>query len=644
MAVLEIIDRKLDELKPIGQDELNRMTNVLRIVNDAIKALNDDNKLIDYDFDIAINLVNQNVTNFGIIDLSKGIKDIKNVLIARKKFNLPDLAYSEEQRRVIISFKEKLNNYKKELENLISRHANDKQNKEIIENINDLKKLFDGKGRRKFYTYEMLESLFEVIDYDSLSYQDILELSELLKASKNKDNLDSEVSKEEVVELLKEYLGDKVKEGFITKHSKEICSTINLENARNILEFFKKENILNRFGFMGLMQILLKGRSEFISKFYYEEILPENENLKSIFFDDIMSCVWINEKSAGRRYTDGIRDTGEKQESSGLCGDLPEVSKADVIENIRLLKQYENILYSKYDLSNISELWVLTRPPWLLKKNLLLFREFCVYHVKPSAIAQNDLDSKINLAVELGLLNPPRNKAYKYIESTVPKNREYSINGEKKAYSDSILNYFRRNTSQLGNTSYSEYIYLFYRMQRCGKEEFYKTFFSDRRAGTRSREGFNTIEDKNTYGSANAMKKIVDENFANRFYSQIIENYSNYEKILKEFSKTAESTEVSPYFSPSILEEELVEKLEEYRSRDIIENGNKEEVHINAYAYVFGQTIVSRFKVLRNLTILKKRFGYINEDMILAAIAYKSYFSRDVFDTIKACLRKEMVR
>ena len=269
----------------------------------------------------------------------------------------------------------------------------------------------------------------------------------------------------------------------------------------------------------------------------------------------------------------------------------------------------------------------------------MLFREFCVYHVKPSAIA------KINISVELGLLNPPRNKAYKYIESTVPKNREYSISGEKKAYSDSILNYFRRNTSQLGSTSYAEYIYLFYRMQRCGKEEFYKTFFSDRRAGTRSREGFNTIEDKNIYGSAKAMNKIVDENFANRFYSQIIENYSTYEKVLKEFSKTALSNDVSPYFASSILEEELVEKLEEYRSRDIIENENKkEEIHVNAYAYVFGQTIVSRFKVLRNLTILKKQFGYINEDMILASIAYKSYFSRDVFDTIKASLRKEMVR
>ena len=644
MAILDRIDDAIRELKPVSKEELDRMSSVLKILNDALAALKSNDKLISYNFDMAINLVNQNVTNFGIIDLTKGISDIKNVLMAKKQFGLEDLELSDEQNKVINSFKEKLESYKRELENLINKYSNSKIGNDIVENITDLKRLSEGKGRRKYYTYEMLESLLEVVDYDSLSYQEMKELSNLLSTTKNKDNLDSEVTKEEVIDLLKEYLGDKVKVGYIERHGKEICSTIDLENARKILEFFKKEDLLKKFGFMGLVLILMKGRYEFISKFYYNEILTEDEETRNIFFDDTLACVWVNEKRAGRRYSDGIRESGVKEDSNSICGKLPEVTKDDVINNIHLLEKHEEMLDGPYDKKNIKDLYVLTKPTWLLEKNLLLFREFCVYHVKPTAIAQTDLEDKINLAVELGLLNSPRNKAFKYIETTVPRYREFDIGGNKKGYHESILNYFRRNTSQLGSTSYAEYVYWFYRMQRCGKEEFYKIFFSDKRAGTKSKEGFDTIEDKNIYGNAKEMNKIIDENFANNFYSQIIENYRKYVMVLKEFSKSPSSIKVSPYFDRKILDEDIVREIEEFRSRDYTEDeNNKADVHVSSYAYVFGQTIVSRYKVLRNLTILKNQFGYINEDMLLTAVAYKSYLSRDVFDTIRESLRKGMV-
>ena len=40
---------------------------------------------------------------------------------------------------------------------------------------------------------------------------------------------------------------------------------------------------------------------------------------------------------------------------------------------------------------------------------------------------------------------------------------------------------------------------------------------------------------------------------------------------------------------------------------------------------------------------LMKQFGYINEEMLLTAIAYNSYFSKSIFDTIKECIRRERV-
>lgn len=633
MAVLEKIDHKLADSKPITEDELNKMTNVIKIIDDALKALADDNKLIEYDFDIAINLINQNVTNFGIIDLEKGIKDIKNVLIARHKFKINiDLSY--EQKRVIESFIAKLNSYKDELESIIKKNRDNEQSKEIQDHLEDLKKLIEGKGRRKYYTYEMLESLLEVIDYDSLTYQEVEELSNLLQVSKNKDK-DSNVTKEEVIELLQVYLGDKLKLDFVDRYSDEICSVIDLANAEKILEFFEKENILNKFHIMGLIQILVKGRFEFIKKFYYEEIQNEDEKIKDIFFEDIMCCVWINEESASRKHYDGIRNSGEKERRDSYS-DIAVTSKQDVMTNINLLEDYKDILSDKYDRKNISDLWILTRPPWLLEKNLKLFKEFNITDVKITAIGQTDLEGKIHLAIELGLLNPPSNRRFRNIEKTIPKQRDFALNGKKKKiYSSSILNYFQRNTSQLGFISYSEYIYWFYKMQNSSKEEFYQMFFSDKRAGMRSKEAFDSTEDRKIIGNAREMKRIIDDNFANRFYSSLINKYDTYESVLKEFYLSEYSDDVSPYYKDSILEDELVNNLEEYRSVN-----SEDENEVNPYTYVFGDTIISRYKVLRNLTILKYKFGYINEDMILSSIAYNSYFSKEVFDEIRDCIRK----
>ena len=643
MAILDLIDEKMKVIKPVSEQEIEQMRKWLMIVKEAINALNNEDLLIDYDFSIAINLINQNVTNFGIVDLKKGIQDKKNVLIAKKKYNI-ELPEYEEQQRVVNVFREKLFSYKRELETLINKYSNQKVNEELLENLEDLKNLIEGKGRRKNYTFGMLESLFEVVDYETLTYKDALELTDVLN-TKDKEE-DNEIDKNDVINLLKEYLGDKIKIGFIERHQQEICSLIDLDNAKKILEFFKEEDILKEFSFIGLMQILLKGRYDFIYKFYYDEILTEDKETREIFFSEAMSCVWINEKSAGRRYNGDIRFAGERVNKDSILASIAEVSKKDVMDNIKLLEDNRDRLNYQFDSKNITDLWVLTRPNWLLKKNLMLFREFCVSQVRPTAIAQTDLEDKIHLAIELGLLNPPRNRTFRNIESTVPRQREFSINGAKrKIFSTNILNYFQRNTTRIGETSYAEYIYWFYRIQACGKEEFYKIFFSDKKAGQRSTESFNSPEDKRIYGNEKEMSRIINDNFANKFYSSIINNYGEYEEVLKDYSNSSNSSMVSPYFSHDILDEDIVIKLEQCRSRDIFtEENGLESIHTSPYAYVFGETIISRYKVLRNLSILKRKYGYINEDMLLTSIAYKSYFSKNVFDEISESIRKGWAR
>ena len=55
----------------------------------------------------------------------------------------------------------------------------------------------------------------------------------------------------------------------------------------------------------------------------------------------------------------------------------------------------------------------------------------------------------------------------------------------------------------------------------------------------------------------------------------------------------------------------------------------------NPYAYLFNTTIISRYKVLRNLSILKDKYGYLNSDMVLTSLVRNSYIDKKTFNTIK---------
>ena len=183
MTILETINKKIDELKMNSQEELNRITSILDIINSSELALEDELKFKDYDFSIAINLVNSN--SFGIIDLEKNIKDAKNVLVAKYDYNQTFLSLSDEEKQAIRCLKERLGFLKEELEKKKKEQSKIEIDEETLENLLDFKKLLEGKGRRKYYTYEMLESLFEVVDYDAFTFNDVKSLIKELSVSRN---------------------------------------------------------------------------------------------------------------------------------------------------------------------------------------------------------------------------------------------------------------------------------------------------------------------------------------------------------------------------------------------------------------------------------------------------------------------------
>lgn len=192
MAILDLINKKINELKKNSPEEISKAYKVLKTINEALEVLDDEEKFQNYDFSVAFNLVNRNVNSFGIIDIEKNLNDIKNILIVKYRFGLKNIGYSEEQSRALYCFRERLTYLKNELEKLIKDNENNKEKEEILENLEDFKKLLEGKGRKKYYTYEMLEALFEVVDYDSLSYEDIEGMIGDLSIAKNNQEENAE--------------------------------------------------------------------------------------------------------------------------------------------------------------------------------------------------------------------------------------------------------------------------------------------------------------------------------------------------------------------------------------------------------------------------------------------------------------------
>ena len=642
MTILAMLNEKIVDLKKNSQEELSRITNLLGFINDSIEALDDEVKLKDYDFSVAINLVNSN--SFGIIDLEKIIKDVKNLLVAKYDYQQLYLTISPYEKEALKSFKERLGYLKDEFEKRINEQSKVEFDEETLENLIDFKNLLEGKGRRKYYTYEMIESFFEMFDYDNFTYNDMEELIKELSISKNIKGKLFEEKKDfnEVKNLFSEFLNKRVRIDLLEKYQDEICTRIDLVNARGILEFFKENKLIDKFSVIAILQIVLYGRFDYIKNFYFEKVLPKEKDIRELYFEDSLSCVWINEKSTDRRRNTTIKKSNVKENNKSLYSNIHEVCDDDVWENIRILKENESILHDKYDLSNIDYLWVITKPTWLIKKNISLFKIFNIRDIKLTALVQNDLEDKIHFIIELGLLNTPRNYMFREIERNVPRYNDFMLNGKKKDdYNGNILNYYERNTSEIGKTPYIEYIYWFYKMQRSGKEAFYQEFFSSFRAGTRNKTDFYDNNDLRIIKDKDEFERMISNNFVTNYYDALIPNYDVYDEVIREYNSSQKGDIVIPYFDSNILNDEKLNKLEDCMAKDIFAIDDKVNKIDNLYVYLFDKTIISRYKVLRNLSILKNKYGYLNDDMILTSVVRGSYINKDTFDIINDKIKNE---
>lgn len=659
MDILKTIENKIEELKKIISDseesnkkEKSIIQEQIRLLEECESVSNDEEKMIGFDFSKVLNLIEQ----FGYDNktILKTIEDIKNVLSIRKQLKMSEeeLPLDEKQ---IFEYKKlinKLKEVKEDLNKKLNQLPDVEDIKKKISDLEGLLKVFQGGFRRKYYTIEMFNTFCEVFDIFHLPPEQAHELLGLFYNTSNlkiRQNVD-EVNIEEVISLFAEFFVDtsfKLYEKLIRDHKNEVSSKIDLDNAREILQFFKDKNILDKFKRTALLKITIYGKAEYIKETVYPEIMADPS--KDIFFEDDLASVWIKEKGKSNYRTSTFRRNGGRkkgQETELLSPSSYTVDYDEFRQNVELLRENSNLFGDKFNLDDPgANIAIKTLPVWVLKKNIELCKLFglgSISSLPATCVINGNLEDKIHLAIELGLLNPPLNSRFRMIDKDIVRSEQFQTNyNRKKIYNQSIRNYFQRYLGMLGITTINEYAYMFYILKEHGYIEFYNEFFSEAHAGKANRAFIEQVKEIAT--DKDKIDGLVSNNFLIDYYSNYIDNYGEYDEILNEYNDEDKTSEYNGenYFSRDILEDPLIKELESNNTViDFVTQNDEEVERMNEFVYMFDDRIISRYKVLHNASILKSMYGYLSRDMVLTSIVRNSFLDSDSFQKIYSSVMK----
>ncbi len=653
MNAIEAISQRINDLKnnvsKITEEEKALIQEKINIIANCEEALKQEDTILNYDFTNAMKLLE--AKNINIDNIHKIINDVQSVLQIRIELNLSsqDMPLEEEQINVINNFIKELNIVQEELKEELNKISSSKANEKRIEILEELKKILEQTGKRKYYTEEMIETFIDEFDIANLPPQEAKELLMDFYETKNLQGRQKAQKADinEVIELYKQYLSPEAMEYFtelLKKHEKYVVSSINIENTREILEFFKSERIIEKFQLPSLLKVTLYGRFEYIKEVVYPQIMKNNQNDIEAFYQDDFATVWVKENgSENHRYKPFRVSRGESDGTNeeDIYTQCHKVSFEELEKNIEILKQNASLFDYKIIPDDMeSNIRLKTLPTWQLKKNIELCKLFGLGTISPvpsTAITIGDIENKIHLAIELGLLNPPLTPAFLAMEKDIVKNDEFKKNYKKKKIDNhSIRNYYQRYLSTLPGRSINEFAYLFFMLQREGYTDFYNYFFSDTLAGKGNKEVIPQVA-REILRNPKKMNEFVDKNFTITWYPELISNYDLYDQTISEYIEMEKEEEYSKndYIDNSILNDPLIQDLDKNNMvEDIITHGDQVVARKNQYVYMFGNRIISRYKVLHNASILKSIYGSLNKEILMTSIVRNSFLDEESFNTI----------
>lgn len=661
MTTIEAIDEKITSLNEIinnfneaDLEELDEVKAQLLILKECEQVFADEEILSSYDFSKVIEMLEDN--DLGFDDLSKTLKDIQNIIKIRRELNVSDkeVPFAVSQVKAFRVFVEKFSELKNRLNNRYTELSKSTSSKSRLESMESLKKLLEGKGRRKYYTESMINDFFDEFDLLNMNPKEAKDILSGFFDTKNLNSRHSAVKAnyEDILDLYREYVSDfNVMESLLDKHRKEIVSKIDLDNTREILEFFKKEGILDKFKKTTLLQISVFGKANYIINDLYPKIKSKPVNKQKQYFNDTLATVWVKQPGTGNHRGgtfNYLYSSNPNNNKKSLYSRCHSVDIDELEENIKYLKANNNLFDPSFQIDLISEdaegMRLKRMPTWLLKKNVELCKLFGLGYLTElpfSLVDQIDIEDKIHLAVELGLLNPPMTPEFIGMEKDIVNNYKFEKNVSKKnIYNQSIRNYFQRYASLLNKIPINEYAYMFSDLNKLGYIGFYNNFLSSAKAGQADRSYLESA--KEITNNPTAMKELVANNFMNEWYPDKIDNYYEYESVITEKNTLLKTgvADKQDYYDYTILDDPLIQKLEEHCVYDTITSNDQIIQNKNEYIYLFNNRIISRYKVLHNASLLKEEYGYLDEDMLMTSIVRNSFIDPKSYDLIESTVRE----
>lgn len=270
---LDALRKELEELKMINIVKQQEFLKQIETIKKCYQILENDKEFYEFDFSVLLNLLEAH--NYNISDFSIIINDMKNVIKAREdlKFSSSELPFSERQINTYNMFLEKLRSLEVKLLEEIKEIKIPEDKTRKIENIEAIKSILENKGNRKYYTKEMFYDFYSEIPLLEIDLEEALTIIESFYNTRNLSGYSSKnnVTLDKVMDLYKEYLSKDYINSFLKmlqEYEREVTSNIDIENTREILQFFKEENILERFRKTALLKVTLYGKIDDIKKIY----------------------------------------------------------------------------------------------------------------------------------------------------------------------------------------------------------------------------------------------------------------------------------------------------------------------------------------------------------------------------------------
>ncbi len=694
MTFIEVLDKIISELeaKSNNTDKKEAISSDINTLKKCRSALENEEEFISVDFTEVFNILERE--GIDISNIVKYIDEVKDVINMKKSLNLEGNFYSPEQVSALEDLRNRIIELGVNLELRLSEIEEDKKSLDDLEKLKELRSILLGVGRKKYYTD--INALLDNIDYESLSDEEFESMTNLFFNTRNfrlNQGLNQE-ELEDVISLFKEYLSPREFEKYEPRKEKglflkllkdyapEITTKIDLFEARQILEFLKSVGILEKFERKALLKIALYGKYDYLEEYYYK-ISGEEKFNTGAYFTDTLSCLWIN-NSKTKRTPFGKSKTGSsKKTGKSLSGDIPSLNDEQFEKSIEILRANSHLFEDEDEISTIDShiyakiangeqkgligklLRIILETPWACYKNnslLGMFNLGQVYRLPISVLGYGDIEKKIHLAIELGLLNPPMDDLYRQFDKDSELNSKFmALKSQNGIFNNTIRNYFARNMSVLAVTDINTYGFLLDRLLKMGPAEFYGDyFFSKSISGMRDKasidEDMSSSIPKKVRINEDTLKEeeyldkdeFIKENFVSEsdFVSQVPYAEWYFEEIdsFEEEDKNDLSSD-KPYYDESVFNDELIEYLESnFRVVDTLTQNDAEIKMKNPYVYNINGRLYSRFRVLRYASILLRSHAQLDDDMLLSALCHNTFVKQEELDNLKSLLSERTMK